>query len=86
MPLTNKAPSGTYNVVIRYTVEKEGSFRNIGAASNCGYGMEDEVIRCMKASPKWKPAQTTNKEIVSFATKQLIIFKIKGNDITIEIK
>ncbi|MFT3912075.1 MAG: hypothetical protein QM737_21800 [Ferruginibacter sp.] len=86
VPLINKAVSGTYHVVIRYTVEREGTLRNIGAASNCGYGMEAEVIRCMKASPIWKPAQTANKEIVSFATKQLVIFKIKGDEVTIEIK
>ena len=81
----NEAIPGTYNVSIRFTVGKDGMFQNIGTESACGYGMEDEIIRCLKLSPKWKPAQTSNKEIVSFTTRQIVIFKVKVNDISIQI-
>lgn len=85
-PLKNKALPGTYVVSVRYTVGKDGILKNIGAETGCGYGMEDEVIRCLKLSPAWQPAQTADKEIVNFATRQLVIFKIKGTVIEIDIR
>ena len=85
-PLKNKALPGTFVVSVRYTVGKDGSLKNIGAETGCGYGMEDEVIRCLKLSPAWLPAQTADKEIVNFATRQLVIFKIKGTVIETDIR
>lgn len=86
IPFMKNVIPGTYVVSVRFTVGRDSSLRNIGAESGCGYGMEDEVIKSLKLSPKWKPAQTSYKEVVSFATRQLVIFKIKGTDIQVEIR
>ncbi len=84
--ITNKAPSGSYNVIIRYWVNQDGSISNIGARTNCGYGMEDEVIKCLRLSPKWQPALNSKNETVTFSAKQMVTFVIKGANLNIIVK
>lgn len=43
-------------VVLSYTVEKDGSLTDIQTVSAPHYALEEEAIRVLKKSPKWKPA------------------------------
>lgn len=56
VPAKNKAPFGTYAVIVEFVVDKNGFVSNITPETNFGYGMENEVIRVLKKGPKWMPA------------------------------
>lgn len=83
IPFTNRAVPGSYKVMIRFIVGSDGKLRDIGADTNCGYGMENEVIRCIKKSSEWIPAETSSGKKVSFTLRQVVTFIVKQNDIKI---
>ena len=83
VPFSNKAITGSYNVMIRFIVGPDGKLKDIGADTNCGYGMEAEVIRCMQKSPDWIPATTGSGRKVNFTLRQVVIFIVKKNNIEI---
>ncbi len=75
VPLDNNAPSGSYTVIIRFTVAKDGSITNIGAETNYGYGMEEDAIRTIKKSPKWTPAQFLGEPVESYKRQPVTYVK-----------
>lgn len=83
IPIANKAIPGSYQVLIQFIVGSDGKLTSIGADSNCGYGMESEVIRCIKKSSAWIPAETSSGKKVSFTFRQAVIFTVKQNDVVI---
>ena len=83
VPFTNKAIPGIYKVMIRFIVGSDGKLWGIGADSNCGYGLESEVIRCIKKSIDWIPAKTSSGKKVTFTLRTIVIFTVTKNDITI---
>jgi hypothetical protein len=83
IPFANKAKPGTYWVLIRFIVGRDGKLRAIGADTNCGYGMEAEVIRCIQKSANWIPAETKTGIKVSFTMRTAVTFVVKQNDVTI---
>lgn len=83
VPVANRALPGSYQVMIRFMVGSDGKLTGIGADSNAGYGMESEVIRCVKKSPDWIPAETTTGKKVGFTLRHLVIFNVKQNDVLI---
>ena len=83
VPFANKANPGTYKVMIRFIVGNDGKLSGIGAETNFGYGMETEVIRCIKKSNEWIPAETSSGKKVRFTLRTIVIFNVKQNDITI---
>jgi hypothetical protein len=66
VPIINGAPVGTYKVMVRFVVAKDGTISNIYAETKHGYGMEDEVKRVLTKSPKWIPAMQNNLKVMSF--------------------
>ena len=86
VPLLNKAPSGTYQVIIQFAIDKEGNLKNFRAESNCGYGLENEVIRCIKTSPKWKPATTKSGERIGSVRRQVVVVVVKSNVVKVFIQ
>lgn len=56
IPLKNGAALGEYIVVVSFMIDKSGNVSTIFPSTKNGYGMEDEVIRVIKASPQWTPA------------------------------
>ena len=86
VPFENKAIPGNYKVMIRFIIGSDGKLRDIGADSNCGYGMESEVIRIIKKSDAWIPAETKSGKKVSFTMRTIVIFNVKKNDIAISFQ
>lgn len=84
IPFSNKAQAGTYKVMIRFIVGSDGKLRGIGADSNCGYGMEAEVIRCINKSNNWMPAETNSGKKVSFTLRTGVTFVVKQNEVLIQ--
>ncbi len=50
------AKKGTYTVVIRYVVSKDGTISDIQCENDPGYGMCQEAVRLMKKRKPWTPA------------------------------
>ena len=75
IPIKRKAPAGVYTVVVKFVVSKEGIISDVVSETNHGYGMEQEVIRVIKAGPKWTPAKQ-NKRFVNAFRRQPITFVI----------
>lgn len=66
VPIKKKAPAGTYRVIVRFIVSRDGTISEISAETNFGYGMEEEVIRVIKKGPKWTPASQNGKTVNAY--------------------
>lgn len=75
VPVENGATPGTYTVTIQFVVDKEGNLSDIQPITSIGYGMEQEAIRVIKKSGKWKPAIQNGKEVKAYR-KQPITFQV----------
>jgi len=51
-PFVNNAPKGKYKVIVNFTINETGDVTDVKCETNYGYGMEAEVIRVVKASPR----------------------------------
>jgi hypothetical protein len=71
----NRASSGTYNVIVRFTIEKDGTIKDIIAETNVGYGAENEVIRIIRDSPNWEPGIQYGRKVKSIK-RQPITFVV----------
>ena len=61
VPIKKGAPKGSYQVIIKFIVDKDGSVTGITPETKLGYGMEEEVMRVIKKSPKWNHLIYLNK-------------------------
>lgn len=86
VPFSNKAIPGTYKPIIRFVVGSNGKLSGIGADTNCGYGMETELIRCIKKSTDWMSAETSSGKKVSFTMRTAVTFTVKQNDVIISFE
>lgn len=62
----NGAPRGMYRVIVRFQINENGEISGIRPETKFGYGMEEEVIKLLRKSPKWKPAIWLNKKVVAY--------------------
>jgi hypothetical protein len=77
VPIKRKAPAGTYLVVVQFIVDKDGSITQVTPLTQFGYGMEEEVMRVVQKSPKWRPAMQNGKPVKAYR-KQPITFVVNG--------
>ena len=66
IPVLNGANAGTYNVIVRFIVNKEGVISDVVAETRNGFGMEQEAIRVIKNGPKWNPAIQNNRPVNAY--------------------
>ena len=76
VPVKKKAPAGTYTVVIRFIVNKDGRIRSIEPETSFGYGMEEEVMRIIKKGPKWIPAMQNGRPVNAYR-RQPVTFMVE---------
>ena len=74
-PIKNGAPSGTYTVIIKFIVTKDGKVSDVQAETNNGYGMEEEAISTIKKSPDWQAAVQNGKPVNAYR-RQPITFVV----------
>lgn len=75
----NKAPTGTYTVVVQFVFDKQGNISDVRALTNHGYGMEEAVMRVMKKTTRWFPAEQNPKgKIARGYRKQEYTFHVEG--------
>jgi len=82
VPVENGAPVGIYTVIVQFIVDKTGTVSDIKTLTNFGYGMEQEVIRIMKKSPMWTPANQNNRTVKAYR-KQPITFVLEDEAVEI---
>jgi hypothetical protein len=71
VPVRRKAPAGQYTVVVQFIVDKQGKLSDILPLTALGYGMEQEVVRVLRKSPKWLPAQMNGKPVKAYRKQPL---------------
>lgn len=76
------APAGIYTVLMQFVVDKEGNISDVKPLTNLGYGMEAEVVRILKKSPKWSPAIQNGKPVKAYR-KQPVTFVIEADNFQI---
>lgn len=76
VPVNNGAPAGSYTVWVQFIVDTEGNLSNLKALTHHGYGMEPEVLRILRKSPKWLPAMQNNRSVKAYR-KQPITFVVQ---------
>ncbi len=76
IPVDSGAPAGTYRVIIKFIVNKDGSISDAKPETKHGYGMEKAALELITNGPKWKPA-VQNNHIVTAYKKQPITFVIQ---------
>ncbi len=74
-PVDNSAPPGSYTVIVRFIVAKDGTISDVTPETSLGYGMEQEAVKIIKKGPKWTPAQQ-NGNVVKAYRRQPIKFVV----------
>lgn len=59
-------PPGNYQVIVRFIIDKFGNIADIVSETKHGYGMEEEVIRVLKKSPQWIPANQNGRSVNAY--------------------
>ena len=77
-PVDNGAPPGTYQVIVKFIVSKDGSISDVNAETKHGYGMEDEAVKIIKRGPKWTPALQNGRNVNAYR-RQPITFIVEEN-------
>ncbi|MBS1741743.1 MAG: energy transducer TonB [Bacteroidetes bacterium] len=76
-PVDNGAPEGTYTVIVKFIVSKDGSISNVEAETKHGYGMEEEAVKAIKKGPKWTPALQNGRNVNAYR-RQPITFLVQS--------
>lgn len=79
VPVDYDAPSGKYTTIIKFVVSNNGTLSNITAETNLRYGMEEEVIRIIKKSGTWIPAEQNNRKVNAYR-RQPVTFLVEPPD------
>ena len=72
----NAAPPGTYQVIVKFIVSKDGTISDVVAESKHGYGMEEEAVKIIKRGPKWIPANQNGRSVNAYR-RQPITFLVE---------
>jgi len=75
-PVDNGARAGTYQVIVKFIVSKDGSISEVQPETKHGYGMEEEAIKIIKRGPKWTPALQNGRNVNAYR-RQPITFVVE---------
>jgi len=84
LPLDNGAPAGTYTVMAQFVVGPQGDISDIKTFTKHGFGMEEEVIRMLKQSPKWLPGTINGKAIGAYKNQPVTFVITPEPDVELE--
>ena len=74
-PVENGAAEGTYQVIVKFIVSKDGSISQVEAETSFGHGMETEAVKIIKKGPKWTPANQNGRAVNAYR-RQPITFVV----------
>ncbi|MGC4038958.1 MAG: energy transducer TonB [Chitinophagaceae bacterium] len=75
-PVDHGAPAGSYTVWVQFIVGKDGKVSDLKMLTHHGYGMETEVMRILRKSPDWTPAEQDGRKVKAYR-KQPVTFVIQ---------
>lgn len=75
VPVKKGAPVGIYTVMVQFVVSTDGGLQDIQPLTKFGFGMEEEVVRLLKRSPKWIPAKQFGRLVLAYR-RQPISFSV----------
>ena len=78
VPVRNRAPEGTYTVIVQFVVDKDGQITDFKPLTKFGFGMEEEVVRILKKSPPWISAIQFGRNVKAYR-KQPVTFVVARN-------
>ena len=58
-------------VIVRFVVRKDGTLSDVKALRLIGGGCDEEAVRLIKSSPKWKPGKQNGKTVDVWYTKPI---------------
>jgi hypothetical protein len=76
IPVKKGAPKGTYVVEVEFGLTKTGEIDMIFRRTKHGYGMEEELIRVVKASPRWIPEVKNGRNSEAYL-RQSVTFTVE---------
>ena len=76
MPLEDKWAAGTYTVIVKFVVAKDGSVSNIVTENYTNSKTAQMCVDLIKSRPKWVPGSQKNA-VVGSDRKQPITFVVK---------
>lgn len=74
VPVRKGAPSGTYQVIVKFIIDMEGIIKDVVAETHHGYGMENELIRVIKKGSRWEPASQYGRKIEAYRRQTITFF------------
>jgi len=78
VPVRKNAPVGKYTVMVQFVVSTDGRLKDITPLTSFGYGMEEEVMRAIRKSPRWNPALMYGQPINAYR-RQPITFEVQDD-------
>lgn len=79
VPVDNGSPSGKYTVIVKFIVSRDGTLSGVEPETRLRYGMEEEVLRIIKKSGRWTPAEQNNRKVNAYR-RQPITFVVEQPD------
>ncbi|MBP6411608.1 MAG: energy transducer TonB, partial [Pseudarcicella sp.] len=62
-------------VILRFTVNKDGSIEDIKVLKGVGFGCDEEAVRVLKMTPRWTPGKQSGRAVrVSYSVP--IVFSL----------
>ena len=77
VPVENGAEAGTYTVIVKFVVSKDGSLSDVSCESDPGHGMCAEAMRVIKKTRNWTPAIQNGRNVNAYR-RQPITFQVEG--------
>lgn len=77
VPVENGAGEGTYTVIVKFVVSKDGSLSDVTCESDPGHGMCAEAIRVIKKTRNWTPAIQNGRNVNAYR-RQPITFQVEA--------
>lgn len=79
IPVDSGASKGTYKTEVQFIVDAAGNISNITPKTKWGHGMEQEVVRLLKQSPKWIPAKENGKAVLAYTQVPVTFVVVEDN-------
>jgi periplasmic protein TonB len=69
---------GTYTVMVKFLVERDGSISDVHALNDPGYGLAKAAEKVLRSGPKWTPGEQNGKKVRSYHTQPITIVVQQG--------
>ncbi len=77
VPADNGAGEGTFTVIVKFVVSKDGSLSDITCESDPGFGICEEAKRVIKRTKNWTPAIQNGRNVNAYR-RQPITFLVQS--------